>query len=81
MKTIRILKLHERFFGPNRLTLDEAARAMSKRTGYSIVPIESGFEVSGEWRAKFLTEQDFANRIARDLQLASGVIFDSIVEG
>ena len=39
MKTIRILKLHERFFGPNRLTLDEAARAMSKRTGYSIVPI------------------------------------------
>lgn len=80
MKTIKILKYHQPL-GPNKQRLDAAAQAMSERTGYSIVSIDSGFAVSGVWQGKFLSERDFADRLSRDLQIASGIIFDSIVEG
>jgi hypothetical protein len=77
---IRIVKFHQPL-GPNKQKLDEAARAMSARTGFQIEPTADGFTVSGLWQGKFLTERDFVDRISRDLQIASGVIFDSIVEG
>jgi hypothetical protein len=81
MKTIKILRYHDPLNPNRRNQLDEAARAMSTRTGFEIIPVPDGFTVSGVWQNKFLTERDFADRISRDLQLASGVIFDSIVEG
>jgi hypothetical protein len=37
--------------------------------------------VTGERRGKFLSEDAFARRIARDLRLASDVMFESVVEG
>jgi len=79
MKTIRILKFHQPL-GPNKQKLDAAARAMSERTGFHIVPIADGFTVAGVWQGKFENEEALAWRISRDLQLASGVIFDSTVE-
>ncbi len=81
MKTIRILKIRDPFVSNFRGQLNDAARKMSERTGFSITPTETGFTVTGEWRGKFLSEYEFAHRIARDLQFASGVMFESVVEG
>jgi hypothetical protein len=80
MKTIRIIALCDSFVPNKSAQLDAAARAMSARTGFQIEPTADGFKVSGVWHGKFLTERDFADRISRDLQIASGIIFDSIVE-
>jgi hypothetical protein len=81
MKTIRILKIQDQFLPYPRSKLNTAAQRMSEQTGFTITLTESGFSVSGEWRGKFETEDAFASRIARDLQLLSGVLFDSVVEG
>jgi hypothetical protein len=81
MKTIRILGFRDSFVPNKRAQLDAAARATAVRTGFQIEPTADGFTVSAVWQSKFLTERDFADRISRDLQIASGIIFDSIVEG
>lgn len=80
MKTIRILKIRGQFMSNPRGQLNDAAQKMSERTGFSITPTETGFTVTGEWRGKFFSEDAFARRIARDLQFASGVMFESVVE-
>lgn len=81
MKTIRILKVRDPFISNPRGQVNAAAQKMSERTGFSIEPTESGFNLSGEWRGKFESEDAFAYRIVRDLELASGVMFESVVEG
>ena len=81
MKTIRILKIQDQFLPYPRSKLNTAAQKLSEQTGFSIMPTETGFSVSGEWLGKAETEEAFVSRIARDLQLVSGVMFDSVVEG
>ena len=78
---IRILRYHDPFNPHNRHQLDGAAISMSERTSFQIRPTVDGFAVSGVWQGKFLSEKDLVDRISRDLQLASVVIFDSTVEG
>jgi len=81
MKTIKILGFHDKFAVNRREKLDAAARALSDRTGFSIVPTDDGFRVAGQWRGKFLSEDQFAERIVRDLQLRAGLLFDATIEG
>jgi hypothetical protein len=76
MKTIRIQKFHDPLVPNKHERLDAAAQALAKRTGYSIVRIDDGFEIAGPWAGKFETEEKFTRRIARDLQLGAEVIFD-----
>ena len=81
MKTIRILKIQDQFLPYPRSKLNTAAQKMSEQTGFTITPTENGFDLSGEWRGKFESEDAFASRIARNLQLASGVMFSAVIEG
>lgn len=81
MKAIRILKIKNQFTVNPRGQLEVAARKISERTGFNITPTETGFTLSGEWRGKYASEDAFAHRIARDLEIASGVTFDAVVGG
>jgi hypothetical protein len=76
MKTIRIQKFHDPLLPNKNERLDAAAQALAKRTKYSIVPIDAGFQIEGQWVGKFESEEKFARRVARDLQLSAEVIFD-----
>jgi hypothetical protein len=80
MKTIRILKYSDPLAHHRDYKLRAAASDMSRCTAFDIIPTEAGFIVSGEWRGRFVSEEAFVRRAARDLQLLSGVIFDSVVE-
>lgn len=81
MKRIRIIKIRDPFVSDPRGQPNAAARKMSDRTGFSIAPTETGFTVAGEWREKFESKYVFARRVARELQLASGVLFSSVLTG
>jgi hypothetical protein len=79
MKTLTILKTKNQFMPNPRRKLNTAAQKMSEQTGFSITPTETGFTLSGEWRGRFLSEDDFARRIVRDLAIASEVMFESVI--
>jgi hypothetical protein len=44
------------------------------------MPTDTGFALSGEWRGQFRSEDDFARRIARNLAIASEVMFEAVID-
>ena len=77
---IKVLRVRSSLAGNPRRSLEVAAKQISERTGFSLLPVPDGFTVSGEWRCQFPSEEAFAHRMARDLALTAEVVFDSVVE-